>query len=93
MTARSIGLYEHTTHDERLIVTTAARFFSPLTAKCDRFCCQTTCNILIRYGMHFSAIPIGPTTPWQRASVVRLYRLQLFYLAAVLMAESCMAVR
>ena len=48
MTARRklIGLQEHTTHI-RLIVTVVVRCFSPLTAKCDGFHCQTAQKISI----------------------------------------------
>jgi len=36
---------------------TVARWFSPLTAKCDGFHCQTARKIPIRYGAHLPAIP------------------------------------
>jgi len=45
-----IGLHE------RLIVTTVASCFSPLTAECDGFHRQTARKIPIRFGVHFSAI-------------------------------------
>ena len=57
MTARIIDLYRNIQHHVHipLIVTTVARCFSPFTAKCNGFHCQTAWKIPVLYGMHFSA--------------------------------------
>jgi len=49
MTARTVLAYRNTQHDVRLIVTTVARRFSPLTGKCGGFHCQTIRKIHVRY--------------------------------------------
>jgi len=44
------------TYNTMIIVTTVARCFPPLTAKCDALQWQTARKISIRYGMHLSAV-------------------------------------